>query len=437
MYQAFVCKIKTRPHFDSKYEKIQIGTVFGSDLIISKDIQNGDLGIYFPPDGQLDTEYCIQNKLLKYHPETRESLGGYLEDNRRVKAIKICGIESQGIWIPVKSLSYLGSTAFLSDGDKFSKFGGIEIVKKYINPATLEKQNQNKVQNGSKKKVKVHQFLFPEHYDTSQWKFCHNIPKEKCLVFITEKLHGTSGRAAKTAAINSKVLKWYEKVLKSFGFKVQETETKTAIVCGSRKVNLGTLEDQNQSIGHYGSNSWRWDIIKPWCERLHEGEAIYYEIVGYINETPIQKGGKLDNKRLIKKYGKEPVIFHYGCVPKQMELYVYRITRIDQKTGKELELSWTQIQNRCNELGVKTVPELSRFVYDGNLENLNKKISSFVDGDSTLTSKHLREGVCIRFEQEDGIKVAKEKSFDYWVVEGRMKEDETYVDIEESEENGE
>lgn len=119
---------------------------------------------------------------------------------------------------------------------------------------------------------------------------------------------------------------------------------------------------------------------------------------------------------------------------KWMEVYVYRITRIDQTNGHELELSWTQIQERCSQLGLKMVPELDRFIYDGDLENLDKKIKQLVEGDSTLTDKHLREGVCVRFEQSNGIKVVKEKSFDYWIVEGRAKEDEEYVDIEESEE---
>lgn len=432
MYQALVCKIKTRPHFDTKYERVQIGTVFGCDLIVSKDIKDGDLGIYFPPDGQLDLKFCLKNNLLRKHPETGEALGGYLEDNRKVKALKICQIESQGIWLPIQSLESFGDISKLKENQDVVNFNGFEIAKKYVTQATLKKRAQNS--KNKEKKVKVKQYLFPQHYDTSQWKFCQNIPQKGCLVFISEKLHGTSGRTAKTKAIVPRKLKWYEKVLKFLKFKVKETEEKMQVVVGSRKVNLGGLEEKRESFGHYGPNEWRFKIVEPWGNLLHDGEAVYYEIVGWIENTPIQKGGKLDNKRLMKKYGKEPVIFHYGCPVGQMEVYVYRITRIDQTNGHELELSWTQIQERCSQLGLKMVPELDRFIYDGDLENLDKKIKQLVEGDSTLTDKHLREGVCVRFEQSNGIKVVKEKSFDYWIVEGRAKEDEEYVDIEESEE---
>lgn len=427
-YKCFVCKISTRPHHNPKYEKIHIGTVYGSDVIVTKGVQTGDLGVYFPPDGQLSLKYCTANKLLRTD-------GGYLEVNRKVKAIKLCEIESMGIWIPIDSLSTFGDVNTLKEGDEVSIFNGTEICCKYITPAAVKRINENSNKKKNKKDKKTKQVFFPKHYDTSQWKFCKNIPRKGSIVIITEKLHGTSGRTGKLLTKTEIKQTFLRKLATCLGFKLNKTEEKYEIHNGSRNVSLGTIEEidkKKEDIpGFYGSNGFRWDAIKDWSSRLNHNEVVYYEIVGYTGQSPIQKCDNIE-KRMSKKYGGiKTMHFSYGCIPCQFEVYVYRICHVDPFTQEQFDYSWTQIQKRCEQLGLKTVPELDRFIYDGDLQPLEARIEAHVSGDSTLTDKHLREGACARFEQENGIFVVKSKSFDFFVIEGLAKDDDNHVDPEE------
>lgn len=469
-YTAHVCRIKTRPHFDGKYTNIQIGTCFDSDVIVSNSVNDGDFGVYFPPDGQLSEEFCLSNNLLREHPQTGEKLGGYLEASRRIRALKLCQIESMGIWMPISAFEkYLKDAKDLPEGYEFNSLGGTEICRKYVTPETL-KQRSVKPKKSREEKKKISQF-FLKHYDTPQWKFCHNIPRQGAICIITEKLHGTSARTGKVLCqvpkklskieqialrvsnkaldkiyeLSDKLKPWphievhFQRLAKKIDINHIRFNEQYQTAVGSRNVTTGTYEEieQRKIDGFYSDNSFRWKAVESWASLLHQNEIVYYEIVGYSGDAPIQKGASMTDKALIRRYGKERMDFHYGCKPGEFEVYVYRIAYVDQQTGKSEELSWTQIQKRCKELGLKTVPDLDRFVYDGNLEELSKRIDSFVSGDSTLTSRHLREGVCVRFEQDNGVQVVKAKSYDFFVVEGMAKDSKDHVDIEEAEEQTE
>ena len=78
-------------------------------------------------------------------------------------------------------------------------------------------------------------------------------------------------------------------------------------------------------------------------------------------------------------------------------------------------------------------------IYDGNLEKLKKDIDFLVNGEtgsealpSWTDPSHIREGVVIRIESEEGITWLKEKSWVFGVLEGYLKDKEDYVDTEES-----
>lgn len=60
-YQAIIARVSTRPHPNA--DKIQLGTVCGSQVVVSLDTQDGELGVYFPVDGVLSHEYCVANHL--------------------------------------------------------------------------------------------------------------------------------------------------------------------------------------------------------------------------------------------------------------------------------------------------------------------------------------------------------------------------------------
>lgn len=72
------------------------------------------------------------------------------------------------------------------------------------------------------------------------------------------------------------------------------------------------------------------------------------------------------------------------------------------------------------------------FIFNGNYDDLDKTVESLVEGPDVIDDSHIREGVVIRAENPDGTtEFLKSKSFDFLVLEGVIKTDDTYVDREE------
>jgi len=65
--------------------------------------------------------------------------------------------------------------------------------------------------------------------------------------------------------------------------------------------------------------------------------------------------------------------------------------------------------------------------------NLLQTCNDLKEGESSHDSDHIREGVCVRCENEDGTHVYKHKSFHFLEMEGNQKDSDTYVDTEELE----
>ncbi len=119
--------------------------------------------------------------------------------------------------------------------------------------------------------------------------------------------------------------------------------------------------------------------------------------------------------------------------PGAHEVYVYRMT-ITNDEGYEIDYSWDKVKHRCIEMGVNHVPELGRLIFrDTFREKFLKIADKFVDGDSTLDSTHIREGVVVR---ADGsiFMCWKYKNFSFKVLENIIKLDAIAPDIEESQE---
>ena len=64
MYNAIVCKVKVFPHPNA--DKIALGNAHGFQIIVSKDTPDDQMGLFFPPDGQLSEEYATANDLVGY-----------------------------------------------------------------------------------------------------------------------------------------------------------------------------------------------------------------------------------------------------------------------------------------------------------------------------------------------------------------------------------
>lgn len=424
MYKAIVSAITVRPHGNA--HSLQLGLVHGHQVVVGLDVKDGDVGVFFPCDGQLSDAMCRANHL--YSESAALSLGippsevpkfGFFSEKRRVRAQKFRGEKSDGFWVELDSLAWTGiDVSVLSPGDMIDELNGKVVCEKYFTPATLRA-----MKGGTPKTEKLTSVIFPKHVDTAQFRyFVGGIPKGS-LITITEKIHGTSGRYGHVLE-SRKLVGWRRVLSRLLG---RGTSTKRWVhLNGSRNVTL--LEDTGP--GFYGSHEFRYDVTKNLS--LHKGEIVYFEIVGWVNETtPIMPPHPIDDKEVKKKYGAQ-MSYTYGCPPGVHALYVYRITRLNED-GVETELSWTQTKLRARELGLQVVPEVApAFVYDGKPEGLEETVGTLMEGDSTLDARHIREGVVLRIEGENGTTYLKSKQWLFGILEGYLKDDETSVDLEES-----
>ena len=115
MHCGYVVKVtELRKH--SNADRLQVATFFGNDTIVDLSVQVGDFGVYFPVDLQLSEEDCAKNNLVRKKDENGNNIGGFLDpDKRNIKAIKLRGEKSDGLFMPLKAFAYLvmNSVAFL------------------------------------------------------------------------------------------------------------------------------------------------------------------------------------------------------------------------------------------------------------------------------------------------------------------------------------
>jgi hypothetical protein len=425
MYQALVCKINNiRKHPNA--DRLRLATVQGFQIIVGPEQEEGELGIFFASDGQLSHDFCMANNLYRKNPLTGEAMGGFFEENRRVRAIKLRGEYSEGFWIPLRSLDYLG-TQSVKEGDTFTSINGQEICQKYYTPATCRAMQRNgKTRKNVKKRSKQISFPnFHEHYDTSQLRHnIHRIP-EDALIYITEKVHGTSQRTGRHIATGLHQSLWQRLCF----WKKKDVYR---YVSGSRRRVLQHSMDD----GFYVKTDFRKTVHDHIAESgLYKGETLYYEIAGYqASGSPLMGAYDVQDKDIREKYGRK-IVFSYGCrhdgkgLGDLYQIFVYRITMTNDD-GVEIEYSWPQIQRRCGRLGLSTVPVLDVCMPENRNALLNA-CRTWLQGSSTICKDHPIEGVVIRVEDCDLFDVFKYKSDVYCDLEGIRKNDIEYVDLEE------
>lgn len=410
---GFIVRVKDlRLH--SNADRLQIATFFQNDTIVSLETKVGDLGIYFPTDLQLSEEFCLRNSLLRKD-------GGYLENEKRnIRAIKLRGEKSEGIFMPISSLSSFGSIDELKEGETLSVFNGHEICRKYIPPSAVAKKVNTGKAGKTKKKVKS-SVIFPEHISTPQFQYSLGSFKPGDHIIITEKLEGTSMRSSLLPVIPKQ--NWFQRL-----FKIKLNPIYKDFY-GSRRVVI----DKNSNSGFYGTNSFRKEIheeIKPY---LLPNMVVFGEIVGWpgIGRSPLM--GEVDtsclnDKEFSKKYGKK-MVFHYGCANGEYDFYIYRICELDKDGNVRLEYSTHQIKDWCEMRGFKFVPILYEGIMESE-EQLIELMNKYCDGESTLAA-HWREGCVVRRENRSTkFDVYKLKNFNYKVMKGLAVEKLTADEVD-------
>lgn len=415
-YKAFITPLTNiRPHPNA--DRIRLATCLGAQVVIGLDNEEGQVGVFFPEGGQLSHEMCLHNDLYNSSARAALELGegptGFFDKNRRVRAQTFRGAKSEGIWLPLTCLSW--------DQDLFGTYKAgdelddVRIAVKYITPSTRRTGTQS---NRATKRGET--VMFKKHVDTAQFAYYSDDIPPGSLITITEKLHGTSGRLGNVLEVQP--TRWYHKLLRI------APGASWSLLSGTRNVII----EHSSGVGFYSNENFRKEVIADLTPR--KGETLYFELVGFAGAQELMPSQAIpaDLKELKVVYGPS-MHFHYGCPPGQTRLYVYRITQTNED-GQSVELSWPQVCLRCDELGIPHVPQLGEpEIYNFDLDTLKQIVDAHTGGPSTLDASQIREGCALRIDTPDGRTYwLKNKSFEFKVLEGIIKLDDTYVDIEEA-----
>ena len=459
MHCGYVTTLKdVRPHPNA--DRLVLATCFVNTVCVAKDkYTEGEIGVYFPVDLQLSMEFCEKNGLLAVYENGINISGGYMDPSKRnVKAIKLRGEQSDGLFLPLSCLEYTGvDMDTLNIGDTITTVNGHEICRKYIprgkHHATAAGGAGKRAKRKAKRSIAP---VFYEHIDTEQLAYNLHMFKSGDLIEITRKLHGTSARTSHT-----KVLKGFKRnlldiILRREGTPIYDWGT----VSGTRRTVLDTFDG-----GFYGSNEFRKPYHDFFDGKLLKGETVYYEVVGFTHDGgPIMgvcNNKKLNDKEFVKKYG-ETTTFSYGCAPRpvyevkthtdgsteqtllrpQNDIYVYRMTMTNED-GEVVEYTPDQMRHRCMYMGVKTVPvHWYGFIPEnpGSHDDptisagewVLKKAEQFYDGEEPIDPTHIREGVVVRVINRPTFTAYKHKNFQFKVLEGIIKECAEAPDMEEA-----
>lgn len=430
-YCGYITNIKNlRKHPNA--DRLQIGECFGNTVCVSMDYTDNQIGVYFPSDGQLSVEFCEQNNLVRKKDADGKNIGGYLDpDKRNITAIKLRGEKSDGLFLPVKCLGYTGiNINELKAGDSITIVNGHDICTKYI-PRSHKSEVIKSCNKTRKRKVPIAP-LFTEHADTEQLAYNLDAFKWGDQIEITLKMHGTSQRTAYIPVFKGYKRNFLDKLFKRDGEPIYDW----GYVSGTRRTVLDRYDG-----GYYGSNEFREPHAKFFEGKLHKGEEVYYEVVGFTTTgTPIM--GSVDNKKtndkeFIKQYGNKTT-FSYGCEPPTSDFYVYRMTMTNED-GDIVEYSPDYMRYRCEQMGCKYVPVLWKGFIEDCMEcsagHVIKDVAErYYDGPDPIGKTHIREGVVVRIVNRPKFTAYKHKNWYFKCIEGLIKAEAETPDIEEEQE---
>lgn len=456
MYKAYITELKNvRLHPNA--DRLQLGDCFGNTVCVDLSYTEGQVGVYFPTDGQLSVEFAEANNLLRKKDDAGNNIGGYMDPSKRnICAIRLRGEKSDGLFLPLKSLESFGDVSTLRVGDTIDVFNGHEICCKYI-PRTNHRSGNMGGNKTRKKKVNIAP-LFAEHADTEQLAYNLSAFKPGDEIEITLKMHGTSQRTGYLPVLKGYKKTFVDWLLRRDGKPIYDW----GYVSGTRRTVL-----DNYDGGYYGSNEFREQHSKTFEGKLWKGETVYYEVVGFTHtNAPIMAEGNNEKlgKDFVNQYGKTTV-FSYGCEPfgfkvippdpkiptatpkvdftkPQSDIYVYRMTMTNED-GAVVEYTPDFMRCRCEQMGVKTVPVFTRFIlHDYDLEmddrspgEIAKDVAErYYDGPDPIGKTHVREGVVVRILNRPKFCAYKHKNFSFKVLEGIIKDTAVAPDIEEAEE---
>ena len=475
---GYIVKIE-KLRFHPNADRLQIAPFFGNDTCVGLDVAIGNIGIYFPSDLQLSEEFCEINHLCRKKKDGTPDTG-YLDENKRnIRAIKLRGERSDGIFCPLSSLAYTGiNLDEINVGDTIDIVNGHEICKKYI------PRGNRRSGHGGGNKTRKHKAniapLFAEHADTEQLAYNLDAFKPNDEIEITLKMHGTSQRTGYLPILKGYDDSWHCQVRNWLWFWFNRITKKNDLyttfdkmkhdgkpyyeydyISGTRRVVL-----ENYEGGYYGDNKFRQQHHDTFVGKLWKGETVYYEVVGFTDTgAPIMasaSNSKVNDKEFVKKYG-DTTVFSYGCRPdgennpevidtgvvyQQSDIYVYRMTMTNED-GDVVEFTPDFMRYRCEQMGAKTVPVLWKGTIpeidndEALMEDMRETAGTWIkniaeqyyDGPDPIGKTHVREGVVVRVINRPKFCAYKHKNWWFKALEGLVKDTADAPDMEEEQDD--
>lgn len=429
MYKAIIAKInKVEPIIMPSWEEatnVQKWEILGSTVVISKDYKVWDVGIYFWVDGQLSRDFAIRNNLVRKKDWNWKNVWGFLEENRRIKCLKLLWVRSDGLFLPLSSLHYesIDETS-LKVWDVIDETSG--ICNKYVSPQTRRAMSSRP----SWKSKRWETLMFKKHFDTEQLMYYIDTINKWDTLIITNKLHGTSHRV--WYVLDEVKQNWLQRLLK------MKPKQQWQFMSGTRNV---ITTDTNRDSGFH---DWtmRTVVDKMFEWKLHKWEQVYCEIVWYEpSGTPIM--GAVSNSQLepeekeLYKHNvwasNNQIVYTYWCDKWELDVYVYRIS-ITNEDGHSVDYSWNDVMRRCDEMWVKYTPQLMTiYNYDWDSNALKDLIKSKYESQpDMIDNSHPMEWICVRVEWWLKPRIFKYKNYVFKLLEWIIKSSDSYIDTEES-----
>jgi hypothetical protein len=373
---------------------------FGMQALVSKDTEPGPY-LLFSTEVQLSHDFVKANNLYRDGLANADtSKTGYLENNRRVKAIRLRKHQSDSLLIPVDSLSYLlkpKDLAQLAEGDVFDSIDGVEVCRKYL-------VKQPKPGSGSQPKARVRRVdakVFPEHLDSEHYfRNLHKVPQDAHIT-VSQKLHGTSVRYGNVPVLADQ--KWWERLLR------RPRKNVHRFVVGSRRVVKSIDLSAEEGKDHYYADGDLWTRYADQnrlADLIPKDHIVYGELVGFTEaHQPIQKN------------------YTYGANNGTAQLWVYRVSVVTAD-GTVIDYSPKQMEQFCADRDLNVVPVLwagqhaefdgtawlERRYYDEWVASAGAAFPSRPLPLSDQKKSTVDEGVCVRYDGPYGTYIVKAKS---------------------------
>lgn len=393
-------------------DNIKRTVVNGNSVVVPKTTEIGTKMLYFVSGTKLSTEYCRVNNLYdKEENNLDTSKRGFISSKQsRVKAIKLRGIISDGMLMPLDSLLPFLEPASINSlkvGDEFTDINGNSLCEKYIVPEKVSTQGGAKTPKTNKLKDLIVDNQFHFHHETEHFVKHQDKFKQETEIIITRKLHGSS-LILSNVLINKK-LSLKDKVFKFLGANIPTEEYGIIWSSGKPKGKLpkGIESETNKwetpNPSYYTSDIWA-RAYKEIGHVVEKGISVYAEIVG--------KGIQGDLFTYNQDYG----------------IHVYRITQTSVD-GNVIEFSWEQVKKYCGKYGLNHVQEY----FVGKVKEMVVDDSSLLGYlqqiylNKSYSDCKIDEGICIRIRETDEIFKLKSPNFI------KMESDNQENELEEQE----